>query len=42
MEANNNIVNRRDGLALPDDTLADLARIAQETGLESELPFSIK
>ena len=34
MEANNEIVNRRDGLALPEDTLADLARIARETGLE--------
>lgn len=40
MEANNDIINRRDGLALPDDTLADLARIARETGLEAMLPFS--
>ena len=39
MEANNNIANRRDGLALPDDTLVDLARIARECGLESQLPF---
>jgi LDH2 family malate/lactate/ureidoglycolate dehydrogenase len=37
MEANNDIVNRRDGLALPDDTLADISRIARECGLESEL-----
>ncbi|MDB5808136.1 MAG: putative oxidoreductase YbiC [Betaproteobacteria bacterium] len=42
MEANNNIANRRDGLALPEDTLADLARIADETGLTSQLPFSPK
>jgi LDH2 family malate/lactate/ureidoglycolate dehydrogenase len=42
MEANNNIANRRDGLQLPEDTLADLARIARETGLESLLPFSAK
>ena len=27
------------GLALPDDTLADLARIARETGLQAKLPF---
>ena len=31
--------NRRDGLRLPDDTLADLARVAKLTGLESRLPF---
>ena len=40
IEANNNVANRRDGLLLPDDTLADLARIARECGLESQLPFS--
>ena len=39
IEANNDIANRRDGLQLPDDTLADLARIARECGLESRLPF---
>ncbi len=42
MEANNNIANRRDGLLLPDDTVADLARIARETGLEAQLPFDAK
>ena len=42
MEANNNIANRRDGLSLPDDTLADLSRIARETGLEAHLPFSAR
>ncbi len=42
MEANNNIANRRDGLLLPDDTLTDLARIARECGLESQLPFSAR
>ncbi|GAA4324543.1 Ldh family oxidoreductase [Pigmentiphaga soli] len=39
IEARNDARNRRDGLLLPQDTLADLARIARETGLESELPF---
>jgi len=39
IEANNNIANRRYGLLLPDDTLADLARIARETDLEAQLPF---
>jgi len=41
IEANNNIANRRDGLLLPDDTLADLARIARETGLLDKLPFAV-
>ena len=40
IEANNNITNRCDGLLLPDDTLADLARIARETGLTGKLPFA--
>ena len=40
MEANHDIANRRDGLALPEDTLVDLARIARECKLESKLPFS--
>jgi LDH2 family malate/lactate/ureidoglycolate dehydrogenase len=39
IEANNDVRNRREGLLLPDDTLADLKRIARETGLESKLPF---
>jgi LDH2 family malate/lactate/ureidoglycolate dehydrogenase len=39
MEAHNDEKNRRDGLVLPDDTRADLSRIAQLTGLESKLPF---
>ena len=40
IEANNDIANRRDGLQLPEDTLADLARIARETGLLDKLPFA--
>jgi LDH2 family malate/lactate/ureidoglycolate dehydrogenase len=40
IEANNNVANRRDGLALPGDTLADLVRIARETGLVAQLPFA--
>jgi LDH2 family malate/lactate/ureidoglycolate dehydrogenase len=39
MEARNDEKNRRDGLALPDDTLRDLARIAELMGLASRLPF---
>ena len=39
MEARNNIENRLHGLLLPDDTLADLQKLARETGLESQLPF---
>lgn len=39
MEAKNDVRNRADGLALASDTLADLARIADEMGLRSELPF---
>jgi LDH2 family malate/lactate/ureidoglycolate dehydrogenase len=37
MEANNDARNRRDGIQFPDDTLADLKRIAKETGVA--LPF---
>ena len=39
MEAKNNARNRAEGLALPEDTVADLKRIAGETGLESRLPW---
>ena len=37
MEANNNLRNRREGIQFPDDTLADLRRIAGETGLDALL-----
>ena len=37
MEARNDVRNRKQGLQVPEDTLADLARIARETGLESAL-----
>ena len=40
MEARNDIANRRDGLLLPEDTCADLARIAGETGLTAQCPVS--
>lgn len=33
LEARNEARNRREGLSLPDDTLADLARVAAETGI---------
>lgn len=39
IEARNDVRQRRDGLVLPDDTLADLAKIARETGLSPKLPF---
>jgi LDH2 family malate/lactate/ureidoglycolate dehydrogenase len=39
MEARNDLRNRSDGLELPPDTLADLRRIADETGLRSLLPL---
>jgi LDH2 family malate/lactate/ureidoglycolate dehydrogenase len=39
IEARNDVRQRRDGLVLPQDTLADLAKVARETGLVSKLPF---
>ncbi len=39
IEAGNDARNRREGLLLPDDTLADLKRIARETGLEDSCRF---
>ena len=39
LEANNEQRNRRDGIEFPDDTLADLKRIAREMRLETRLPF---
>ena len=38
MEARNNERNRSQGIQYPDDTIADLKRIAAETGLEKLLP----
>ncbi len=38
MEDNSDAKFRREGLSLPEDTLADLRRIASETGLEAKLP----
>ena len=40
IEAGNDARNRKEGLLFPDDTLADLRRIAREAGLESKLPLS--
>jgi LDH2 family malate/lactate/ureidoglycolate dehydrogenase len=39
MEARNDAKNREQGLALPEDTRADLRRIARATGLEAKLPL---
>jgi LDH2 family malate/lactate/ureidoglycolate dehydrogenase len=41
LEARNDEGNRRDGLALPDDTLADLARVARKAGLDDFAPGSL-
>ena len=40
MEARNNARNRSQGIHYPDDTIADLKRIADETGLRSLLPVT--
>jgi LDH2 family malate/lactate/ureidoglycolate dehydrogenase len=40
LEARNDAKNRQDGLLLPDDTLTDLRKLAQETGLTEQLPFA--
>ena len=39
LEARNDARNRAEGLLLPDDTLADLERLADELDLRSRLPF---
>ncbi len=39
IEARNEVQGRRDGLSLPRDTLADLARLADEHGCRPLLPF---
>jgi LDH2 family malate/lactate/ureidoglycolate dehydrogenase len=39
IEAKNDVKNRKEGIQFPDDTLADLRRVAKETGLEAKLPF---
>jgi len=38
IEENNDAQFRREGLALPEETIADLQRIAKNTGLEATLP----
>jgi len=40
IEAGNDARNRKEGLLFPDDTLADLRRIAKETRLVSKLPLA--
>jgi len=42
IEARNDAKYRKEGLPFPDDTLADLMKIAKETGQESKLPAEIK
>jgi LDH2 family malate/lactate/ureidoglycolate dehydrogenase len=39
LEARNEALHRRDGLLLPEDTLADLRSLASEAGFRSRLPF---
>ncbi len=40
MEAKNDARNRASGITFPEDTLADLRRIAEETGLKALLPLA--
>jgi len=40
IEARNDAQNRRDGIALPDDTVADLLRLADELGIRELWPTS--
>lgn len=40
IEARNDAQNRRDGVLLPDDTRADLAKLAKDHGLMEKLPFN--
>ncbi len=40
IEAGNDARNRKEGILFPDDTLADLRRIAKETGLQAKLPLA--
>ena len=39
IEAKNDAMNRKDGLLLPEDTLRDLSKLANEFGLSDLLPF---
>ena len=39
IEAKNAVRNREEGIQFPEDTLADLKRIARETGLEARRPL---
>lgn len=39
IEARNDVLNRKNGLQLPEDTLSDLAKLAQDLGLKDQLPF---
>lgn len=39
IEANSDRKNRKEGIPFPDDTLADLKRIAGEAGIHDKLPF---
>jgi LDH2 family malate/lactate/ureidoglycolate dehydrogenase len=39
LEAINETKNRKEGIQLPDDTIADLRKMANTVGLESQLPF---
>jgi LDH2 family malate/lactate/ureidoglycolate dehydrogenase len=41
LEARNERNNLRNGLSLPEDTLKDLIKLANETGLKPRLPFPV-
>jgi LDH2 family malate/lactate/ureidoglycolate dehydrogenase len=38
-EARHHATNTRPGISLPEDTVADLRKLANETGLNDKLPF---
>ena len=39
LEARNHATNAKLGILLPEDTIADLRKVANETGLNDRLPF---
>ena len=39
LEARNQETNTKFGIKLPEDTMADLRKLASQTGLQGKLPF---
>jgi hypothetical protein len=42
LEARNHETNSRLGIKLPEDTMADLRKLAIETGLQDKLPSQVR